>query len=74
MFQLYTTILSVNANYAWNKIIHKQTAPDPYTDIQSCSKKGPRGLLRKSSDDCVMFSNNTAEQEQYNITNVPKKP
>ncbi len=55
MFQLYTNLLSIDAKYAWNKIVHEQTASDPYTDLQGCTKKGPRGLLRKSFDDCVMF-------------------
>jgi hypothetical protein len=29
MFKLYTKLLSVHAKYAWNKIVHKQTASDP---------------------------------------------
>jgi hypothetical protein len=37
-------LLSIDAKYAWNKIVHKQTASDPYTDLQGCTKKGPRGL------------------------------
>jgi hypothetical protein len=80
MFQLHANIISGNAKYTWNKIIHEQTASDPYTDLQGCSKKGPRGLLHKSFDDCVMlhllamFPNNAAEQQQYYITNVFKKP
>jgi hypothetical protein len=45
MFQLYMNLLSVNAKYAWNKIVHKETASDPSTDLQSCSKKGPRELF-----------------------------
>jgi hypothetical protein len=73
MFQLYTNLLSVNAKYAWNKIIHERTASDPYTDLQGCSKKGPRGLLHKLFDNCVMFHlltlfpNKVAKQEQYYI-------
>ena len=49
-------------------------------DLQGLTKKGPRGLLRKSFEDCVMFHlltvspNNVAEQERYYITNVLKKP
>jgi hypothetical protein len=34
MFQLYASLLSVNAKYAWNKIVQEQTASDPYTDLQ----------------------------------------
>jgi hypothetical protein len=34
MFQLFTNFLSVNAKYVRNKIIHKQTASDLYTDLQ----------------------------------------
>jgi hypothetical protein len=76
MFQLYKSLLSVNTKYVWNKIVHKMTASDPYTDLQGCSKNGPRGLSRKSVDDCVMFHlltvfpNNTTKQEWCYITNV----
>ncbi len=71
MFQLYAILLSISAKYASNKIVQEQTASDPYTDLQGCTKKGPRGLSRKSFDDCVMFHlltvfpNNSAELEWY---------
>ncbi len=71
MFKLYANLQSIDAKYA---------ASDPYTDLQGCTKKGPRGLSRKSFDDCVMFHlltvfpNTAAEQERYYITNVLKKP
>jgi hypothetical protein len=74
MFQLYKNLLSINTKYMWKEIVHKQMASDPYTDLQGCSKKGPRGLLCKSLDDCVMFHlltvfpNNTAEQDWYYIS------
>jgi hypothetical protein len=80
MFQFYANLLSVDSKYAWNKIIQEQTQSNPSTDLQGISKKGPRGLLYKSFDDCVMFHlftmfpNNTAEQERYYLTNVLKKP
>jgi hypothetical protein len=80
MFKLYANLLSVSAKYAWNKIVHEQTASNIYTDFQVCSKNGPRGLLRKSFNNCVMFhlltvfSNNAAEQERCYIMNVLKKP
>jgi hypothetical protein len=80
MFQLYANLLSVNARYAWNKIVHEQTKADPYMDLQGLTKKGPWGMSRKSFDDCVMFHlltvfpNNGAEQERYYITNVLKRP
>jgi hypothetical protein len=80
MFQLYTNLLSVDAKYAWNKIVQEQTASDPYTDLKGCTKKGPRGCFSKLSDDCVMshllamFANNVAKQELYYITNMLKKP
>jgi hypothetical protein len=45
MFQLYANLLSIEAKYTWNKIIQKQTAPDPYMDLQDCSKKGPRMIF-----------------------------
>jgi hypothetical protein len=80
MFQLYTNLLSVDARYAWSKIVRKQTKADPYTGLQGLTRKGPRGMLRKSFEDCVMFHlltvfpNNVAEQERHYITNVLKKP
>jgi hypothetical protein len=79
IFQLCTNLLSFDAKYTWNKIVHKQTASESYTDLQGCSKKGPRVFLRKSFDDCmmfhllIMFPNNAAEQERYYIMNVLKK-
>jgi hypothetical protein len=80
IFQFYANLLSVDAKYVWNKIIQEQTQSDPYTDLQGISKKGPRGLLYKLIDDCVMFHlltvfpNNAAEQERYYLMNVLKKP
>jgi hypothetical protein len=62
-----------------NKIVKEQTQSDPYTDLHG-TKKGPRGLLCKAFDDCMMFHlltlfpNNAAEQERYYLTNVLKKP
>ncbi len=79
MFQLYANLLYVNARYVWNKIVYEQTKANPYTDPQGLTRKGPRGMLRKSFEDCVMFHlltvfpNNAAEQERYYITNVLKK-
>ncbi len=29
MFQLYANLLSVDARYAWNKIVHEQTKANP---------------------------------------------
>ena len=80
MFQLHANLLSINARYVWNKIVQDQTNADPYTDLQGLTKKGPRGLLRKSFDDCAMFHlltvfpNSTAEQERYYIANVLREP
>ena len=71
MFQLYANLLSVDARYVWNKIVQEQMQSNPYTDLQVVSKKGPRGFLRKSFDDCLMFHlltvfpSNVAEQERY---------
>jgi hypothetical protein len=79
MFQFYANLLSVDAKYAWNEIVQEQMASDPYMDLQGISKKGPRGPLRKSFDNCVMFHllvmfpNNVAEQERYYIKNVLKQ-
>jgi hypothetical protein len=80
MSQFYANLLSVDAKYAWNKIVKEQTESDPFKDLQGVSRKGPRGLLCGSFDDCVMFHlitvflNNAAEQEKYCLSNVLKKP
>ena len=80
MFQLYANLLSVDTRYAWNKIVQEQTNVDLNTDLQGLTKKGPRELLRKSFEDCVMFHlltmfpNSASKQEMYNIRNVLKKP
>jgi hypothetical protein len=69
MFQLYVNLLSIDAKYAWNKILHEQTQSNPYTDLEGISRKEPRGYLRKSFGNCLkfhlvtMFSNNRAVQD-----------
>jgi hypothetical protein len=80
MFQFYANLLSLDAKYAWNKIVRKQTEADPYKDLKGVSRKAPRGLLHESFDECVMFHlltvfpNKAAEQEKYYLSNVLKKP
>jgi hypothetical protein len=80
MFLFHANLLSVDAKYAWNKVIKEQMVSDPYTDLQGISRKRPWGLLHESFDDCVMFHlltmfpNNVAEQERYYLTNMLKKP
>ncbi len=64
-------LLSLDAKYAWNKIIREQMEAYPYKDLKGVSRKGLRGLSRESFDDCVMFHlltvfpNNAAEQHKY---------
>jgi hypothetical protein len=48
IFQLYANLLPVDAKYALNKIVHKQTQSNPYTDPQGVSRNGPREYLRKA--------------------------
>jgi hypothetical protein len=80
MFAFYSDLLSPESKYAWNKIVSKQTESDPYVNLQGDLLQGPRGMLRQSFHDCVMFHLltafpiNAAEQEKYYITNVLKKP
>jgi hypothetical protein len=80
MFQFYAKLLSSDAKYAWNKIVWEQMDTDSYKDLKGVSRKGLRGLLRESFDNCVMFHlptvfpNNAAEQEKYYLSNVLKKP
>ncbi len=54
MFQFYVNLLSLDAKYAWNKIIKEQTETDPDKNLQGVSRKGPRELLRESFEDCIM--------------------
>ncbi len=80
MVQFYANLLSSDAKYVWNKVVWEQMEADPFKDLQGMSRKGPRGLLRESFDECVMFHlltvfpNNTAEQEKYYLSIVLKKP
>ncbi len=80
MFQFYTNVLSLDAKYAWNKIVKEQTEADQFKDLQGMSRKGPRGLSWESFDDCIMFHlltvlpNNAVEQEKYYLSNMLKKP
>jgi hypothetical protein len=80
MFQFYANLLSTDAKYAWSKIVKEQTEADSFKDLQGVFRKGPRGLLCESFNDCIMFHllivspNNAAEQEKYYLSNVFKKP
>jgi hypothetical protein len=80
MFQFYANLLSLDAKYAWNKIVREQTEADLFKDLKGVSRKGPRGLLQESFENCVMFHlltvfpNNAAEQEKYYLSGVLKKP
>jgi hypothetical protein len=80
MFTSYSNLLSPKSKYAWNKIIVEQTEGNLCVNLQDVSLEGPRGMSRKSFNDCVMFHLltafpiNAAEQEKYYISNVLKKP
>jgi hypothetical protein len=80
MFQFYANLLSLDAKYAWNKIVWEQMEADPYKDLQGMSKKGPRGLTQESFKECIMFHlltvfpNNAVEQEKNYLSNLLKKP
>jgi hypothetical protein len=80
MFQFYANLLSLDAKYAWNKIVREQMEADPYKDLKGMSKKGPKGLTRESFYECTifhlltLFPNNAAEQEKFYLSNVLKKP
>jgi hypothetical protein len=72
-------LLSPESKHAWNKIASKQTECNPYVNLQGVSLEGPRGMFRKSFNNCAMFHLLTAfpinatEQEKYYVTNVLKK-
>jgi hypothetical protein len=80
IFLFYLNLLSSESKYAWNKIVSEQTESNPYVNLQGDTLEGPRGMLRQSFNNCVMFHLltvfliNAAEQEKYYITNVLKKP
>jgi hypothetical protein len=80
MFAFYMNLLSPESKYAWNKIVSKQTESNPFVNLQGVSLEGPRGMSHKSFNNCVMFHLlspfpiNAAEQENYYVTNVLKKP
>jgi hypothetical protein len=80
MFLFYSNLRSPESNYPWNKIVSKQTESNPYVNLQGDTLEGPRGMLRQSFHNCVVFHLltafpiNAAEQEKYYITNVLKKP
>jgi hypothetical protein len=80
MFVFYANLLSVEAKYAWNKIVEEQTEGGQYVDLQGILQKGPREVSRQLLNDCVMFHLltvfpiNVAEQKKYYIKNVLKKP
>ncbi len=80
MFQFYPNLLSLDAKYSWSNIVREQTEADPFKDLQGVPRKGPRGLMRESFNNCVMFhllavfTNNAAKQEKYYLSNVFKKP
>ncbi len=38
MFQFYANLLSLDAKYAWNKLIWEQTEADPIKDLQGVSR------------------------------------
>jgi hypothetical protein len=41
MFAMYANFLSVEAKYAWKKIVEEQTGGNPYVDLQGILQKGP---------------------------------
>ncbi len=45
MFQFYANLLSLDAKYAWNKIVKEQTEADLFKDLQGVSRKGPKGTF-----------------------------
>jgi hypothetical protein len=80
MITFYSNLLSPKSKYVWNKIVSEQMEGDPFVNLQGVSLEGPRGMSRKSFNNCIMFHLltvfpiNTAEQEKHYILNVLKKP
>jgi hypothetical protein len=73
-------LLSPESKYAWNKIVSKQMEGNPYVNLQGDTLEGPKGMLRQSFNNCMMFllltvfPINAAKQEKYLISNVLKNP
>jgi hypothetical protein len=80
MFAFYLNLLSPESKYVWNKIVSKQPESDLFVNLQGVSLEGQRGMPCKSFNDCIMFHLltafpiNAAEQENYYVTNLLKKP
>jgi hypothetical protein len=55
MFSIYSNLLSPESKYGWNKIVSEQTESNPYINLQGDTLEGPRGILRQSFHDCMMF-------------------
>jgi hypothetical protein len=79
MFVFYAYLLSPKSKNMWNKIVVEHMESNLYVNLQGVSLEGPRGMSRKSFNNCMvfhllaLFPINTAEQEKYYITNVFKK-
>ncbi len=56
MLQFYANFLSLDAKYAWDKIVKEQTEADPFMDLQGMSRKGPRGLTGSHSTTGLCFT------------------
>jgi hypothetical protein len=80
MFAFYSNLLSPKSKYSWNKIISEQMESDLFVNHEGVSFEAPRGMSRKSFDNCVMFHLlaafpiNAAKKEKYYITNALKMP
>ena len=55
MSSFYSNLLSPESKYAWNKIVSKQMESNLFVNLQGVSLEGPRGMSRKSFNDCIMF-------------------
>jgi hypothetical protein len=80
MFTFYSNLLSLKSKHAWNKIIVEQMESYPFVNLQGVSMEGPRGMLHKLFNNCVMFHLltafpiNAAEQEKYYISTYLRSP
>ena len=70
MFAFFSNLFSPESKYSWNKIVSEQMESDPFVNLQGgVSLRGPRGMSRKSFNNCIMFHLlaafpiNAAEQE-----------
>jgi hypothetical protein len=63
----------------WDKIVHKQTKKDPWTNLRGEEQSGIHGKMMAAWNDCyilmkTVFANNMAEQQKFYLTFLHLSP